>query len=440
MKGSQLPQVNAELGLWLNAMRGCGEAALNSSLGFTVEKARLGEDGQYILSGDRYRENRAHQQSQYPMVPLGDVVDILDSKRRPITKHDRDPGPYPYYGATGVLDHVADYIFDEPLVLLGEDGAKWGPRERSAFSILGKTWVNNHAHVIRPKRDRLLDDYLIELLNLADLMPFITGVTVPKLNQQKMREIQIPVPPLEVQREIVAEIQGYKKVIDGARAVLKNYRPHIAIDPAWPMVKLGEIVERLNSGVSVNSENREILPGEKGILKTSCVTLGIFDPSEHKAILPGEVERAKCSPKADSIIISRMNTEALVGASAYVDADFPNLYLPDRLWQTVITREDVVVRFIHQILASSAYRAKISAVCGGTSGSMKNISKPALLGLEVPLPPVETQQAIVAEIEAEQALVAANRELIARFEAKIEAVIARVWGGVEAAPAVEAAA
>jgi Type I restriction modification DNA specificity domain len=58
-------------------------------------------------------------------VPLGDVVEILDNRRRPITKHDREPGPYPYYGATGVLDYVKDYLFDEPLVLVGEDGAKW---------------------------------------------------------------------------------------------------------------------------------------------------------------------------------------------------------------------------------------------------------------------------------------------------------------------------
>ena len=130
-----------------------------------------------------------------------------------------------------------------------------------------------------------------------------------------------------------------------------------------------------------------------------------------------------------------MNTEALVGASAYVDEDFPELYLPDRLWQTVITREGVSARYIHEVIASPAYRAKISAVCGGTSGSMKNISKPALLGIEVPLPPFETQQAIVAEIEAEQALVEANRELIVRFERKVEAAIARVWGGAEEAAA-----
>ena len=304
--------------------------------------------------------------------------------------------------------------------------------------------------LLRTKAEDIDKDYLYQILGSTlvyeQFVRQATGGVVNNLNSGIVARVKIPLPPLEVQREIVAEIEGYQKVIDGARAVLENYRPHIPIDPAWPMVDLGDVIDKLEAGVSVNSENREVRPGERGILKTSCVTLGVFDPSEHKAILPEELDRARCNPRADSIIISRMNTEALVGASAYVAEDYPNLYLPDRLWQTVITRGDVSTRYVHQIIASDSYRAMISAVCGGTSGSMKNIAKPALMGIKIPLPPLETQQAIVAEIESEQALVAANRSLIARFEKKIETAIARVWGEAdqttaEAAPAVlEAAA
>lgn len=140
----------------------------------------------------------------------------------------------------------------------------------------------------------------------------------------------------------------------------------------------------------------------------------------------------KCSPRKGSIIISRMNTEALVGASAYVSEDHPDLFLPDRLWQTVISRADVSARYIHTVIASDEYRAKISSICGGTSGSMKNVAKSQLLQLKVPLPDFEVQQAIVAEIEAEQAAVNGNRDLIARFEKKIYAAIARVWGEAKA--------
>lgn len=135
--------------------------------------------------------------------PLGDLCEILDSKRKPVTKSDRVPGPYPYYGATGIKDFVANFIFDEPLVLIGEDGAKWEAGESTAFPVQGKCWVNNHAHVVRPFRDRLLDNWLIYFLNHSDLNEYVSGLTVPKLNQGSMREIRIPLAPIKEQDRIV---------------------------------------------------------------------------------------------------------------------------------------------------------------------------------------------------------------------------------------------
>ena len=160
--------------------------------------------------------------------PLGEVCDVLDRLRKPITKKDRVPGPYPYYGATGELDRVADFLFDEPLVLIGEDGAKWGAGDNSAFSVSGKVWVNNHAHVIRPERTVLSDEWLIYFLNFSDLSEFITGMTVPKLNHARMREIQVPVPPLEEQKRIVAVLdaafEGLTRAKENAEANLQNAR------------------------------------------------------------------------------------------------------------------------------------------------------------------------------------------------------------------------
>lgn len=149
---------------------------------------------------------------------LGELCDVLDSRRKPITKKDRVAGVYPYYGATGILDYVSGWIFDEELVLLGEDGAKWTSGEQSAFKINGKTWVNNHAHVLRPKRDRISDTYLIYNLNFQNLMPYITGTTVPKLNQEKMRSITIQLPPLPEQERIVAKLDKAFEAIDKVKA------------------------------------------------------------------------------------------------------------------------------------------------------------------------------------------------------------------------------
>ena len=199
-----------------------------------MPKEKVAARGDYDLNGERYSEN-GQRLSRFPHVELEEVVEILDSLRRPITKRDRKSGPYPYYGATGVLDYVEGFLFDEPLVLVGEDGAKWGAGEESAYAIEGKTWVNNHAHVLRPKRDRILDLYLIEILNEADLMPYITGVTVPKLNQRKLRSIEIPLPPLEVQKEIVTEIEGYHREIARFRAEIEDQERKIqtALGHVW---------------------------------------------------------------------------------------------------------------------------------------------------------------------------------------------------------------
>jgi len=152
----------------------------------------------------------------YPTKKLGEVVDILDSLRKPVTRRDRLPGPYPYYGATGVQDYVANFIFDEDLVLVGEDGARWNAGDNSAYKISGKSWVNNHAHVLRPHRDILLDDWLVYFLNISDLSGYITGTTVKKLNQAKLRLIQIPLPPIGEQRKIVEKIEKLFAKIDQA--------------------------------------------------------------------------------------------------------------------------------------------------------------------------------------------------------------------------------
>ena len=144
---------------------------------------------------------------------LGEICEVLDTKRKPITKKDRIPGPYPYYGATCIQDYVAEYIFDEPLVLLGEDGAKWGRGDRSSFCVRGKTWVNNHAHVLRPV-EIANHEFLSCTLTILDLAPYITGTIVPKLTQERMSKILLPLPPLAEQRRIVAKIDELFAIVD----------------------------------------------------------------------------------------------------------------------------------------------------------------------------------------------------------------------------------
>jgi type I restriction enzyme M protein len=172
---------------------------------------------------------------RWEVFPLGDLIEILDSKRKPITRSDRIVGPYPYYGATGILDYVENFLFDERLVLLGEDGAKWESGQNSAFIVEGKYWVNNHAHVFRPDKEKLNDIFVVTLLNQMDLMPFITGVTVPKLNQERMRAIEIPLPSLEIQQKLAKEIEIERIQVESASSLIDVYeaRTQAVIAKLW---------------------------------------------------------------------------------------------------------------------------------------------------------------------------------------------------------------
>ena len=123
--------------------------------------------------------------------------------RKPITSGLREPGDIPYYGASGIVDYVKDYIFDYDLLLVSEDGANLLARNTPiAFSISGKSWVNNHAHVLKFKTyaERKYVEYY---LNSIDLTPYISGAAQPKLNKKSLESIRIPNPPLEDKKRIV---------------------------------------------------------------------------------------------------------------------------------------------------------------------------------------------------------------------------------------------
>ena len=422
---NDLPQVQTELAAYLHALRTKAPTdELVVTTGLIVSKEKIAANGDYNFSGERYREGD-HRLSEYPHVELGEVVDILDSLRRPITKSDRKPGPYPYYGATGVLDYVEDFLFDEPLVLVGEDGAKWGAGENSAFPVDGKIWVNNHAHVLRPNRNRLMDRFLIEILNEADLMSFITGVTVPKLNQSKLRSIKIPLPPLEVQKEIVAEIEGYQKVIDGARAVLDNYRPHIPIHPDWPMVELGEVCEIKSGGTPSRSEGAYWNGSIPWVGSAACKDEAVTEAHEFITDQGLNKSAAKLFLKDTTLIAlvgATIGKTGLLKFNSTTNQNIAGLY-PKSL--------DVLQPVYLFHAAQQLYSEFMNL--GESKFRMANLS--FVREQKIPLPPLATQQAIVAEIEAEQALVTANRELIKRMEQKIQTTLARIWGEEEATTA-----
>lgn len=180
----------------------------------------------------------------------------------------------------------------------------------------------------------------------------------------------------------------------------------------WRFDPLSTFVSALDAGVSVNAGDRPAMPEEIGVLKTSCVTNGVFELSENKVVLePEELERVTECVRRDTIIISRMNTLALVGASAYVEHDGANIFLPDRLWAAK-PAPNANMRFIAYILGSDRGRRALSELAAGSSGSMKNIAKAAVLELLISTPESAEQQKIVDCLSSLDDLITAQSQKI----------------------------
>jgi type I restriction enzyme M protein len=252
------------------------------------------------------------------------------------------------------------------------------------------------------------------------------GVGLVHITKGDLERIRIPLPPLDVQKEIVAEIEGYQRVIDGARAVIENYRPHIPIRPEWPMVELGEVIqEKPKNGYSGKPVDHVT---NIKVLSLSATTNGRLDISKCKYLDEDIPPDSPCRCKKGDIYLQRGNTAELVGTAALFDVDEEGFIYPDLMIRVRADEQKIQSQYLLFALQSEPIRDYLKRNAVGAAGSMPKINQGIVERIPVPLPPLATQQTIVAEIEAEQALVAGNRELIERFERKIQATLGRVWG------------
>lgn len=209
--------------------------------------------------------------------------------------------------------------------------------------------------------------------------------------------------------------------LHGENVIPAGYkRTEVGVIPNdWDEINLNSIVSGLEAGVSVNSIDQvDAYSHGKHILKTSCVSNGHFDGYEKKSILPTDVKRAKCSPVKGGIIVSRMNTPALVGEVGYVAESNLDSFLPDRLWQMKF-KKDVAhnPKWLATLLSFPPFSKKIKDTATGTSGSMKNISKSAFLSLKLPWPTLKEQNIIGTALSDADALITALEQLIAKKQA-----------------------
>lgn len=439
---NDLPQVKAELDAYLHALRArASTAELVPSRGLIVAKAKIAANGEYNLSGERYRENGAGEHT-FPTVSIGDTsLFRVESGGTP--KSDVDE----YWGgeiawATLVDLPASDFITQITSTQrtisekgLSESAAKLIPPNSivvSTRATIGRIAINRipiatnqgFKNVVVEDSTRAVPEYVA--LALTKLVPtmkaWATGGTFSEISKSKFCELKIPLPPLEVQKEIVAEIEGYQKVIDGARAVLDNYRPHIPIHPDWPAVKLASVARfQEGPGILAKDFHKGGVPLVRlAGLRGSTVTLegcNYLDPEKV------EQKWNHFRLRVGDIVVS---TSASFGRPATVTSAAEGAVFYTGLIRFQPIDASLDAKYLETFLGSPAFLDQGEAFATGSS--IRHFGPTHLKQMTISLPPLATQQAIVAEIEAEQALVAANRELITRFEKKIQATLARVWG------------
>ncbi|AZO26562.1 N-6 DNA methylase [Mesorhizobium sp. M1B.F.Ca.ET.045.04.1.1] len=452
IKGTQLPQVKQQLSAWLAAARtGVGEV-LDSSLGFAVTRNDVLADGSITLSAERYVQ-RDESRSTHPMISLGDeTVFRVESGGTPKS----DVHEYWNGGVAWVTlvdlpqdDFITEITSTARTITergLKESSAKLLPPNSvliSSRATIGRIAINRvplatnqgFKNIVIADETRAIPEYVA--LAVTRLVPtmqsWATGGTFAEVSKAKFCELEIPLPPLELQKEIVAEVDSYQRVIDGARAVVDNYRPHIPIDPDWPIVSLGEIAEFKNglnfTRSDVGKPMRIVGVGDFQanwlVPIDSLSSVALETPiGEDYLLQPGDILFVRSNGNVDLVGRSMMVPEGIGRAS------FSGFTIRARFDQS-----RVQPRYLAHIFKTPVFAKRMKSV--GQGANIRNLSQGILSELSVPLPNLDTQLAVAAEIEAEQTIVDANRDLIARFKRKIEATVANVWG--EAVQGAEAA-
>lgn len=353
------------------------------------------------------------------MVRLGDVCNILDNLRVPITASERKPGPYPYYGANGIQDYIDDYIFDDELVLLAEDGGNFGSKEKPiAYRVSGKCWVNNHAHVLKPK-DMLNVDYLCYSIMFYDVTPLISGTTRAKLNQAAVRKMSIPLPPLDIQQKIA-------DILDKSNATMEKRRAQIdKLDllekaqfiemfgipgsdiKSWGLRELGKCCE-LNPNKGL--DERLKLGLKISFIPMSAVSeKGAIDPSQIKDY---EEVKTGFTYFAENDVLFAKITPCMENGKGAIARDLVNNV-------GFGSTEFHVLRPIHKVSSPywiytvtsfKSFRLKAAANMSGSAGQ-RRVTASYLNSFKISLPPIDLQNqfaSFVQQVEAQKSFLQAS--------------------------------
>lgn len=364
-------------------------------------------------------------------------------------------GEFPFYVRSQTVEQIDSWSFDGEAVLTAGDGVGVG---KVFHYATGKFDAHQRVYVFNNFR-RVLGRYFhYYFSNLFARVALDGGAksTVDSLRRPVLASFPVSFPNEVNQRLIVTFLDRETAKIDAliakqeqliatlredraatiTQAVTKGLDPDVEMKessfvwlgylPAhWAPSKIKHVVAAVSSGTSVNASDVPASRDEIGVLKTSCVSAGWFNPEANKTVADDEVTRVTCPVTEGTLLVNRANTPALVGSSGYVKESRPNLYLSDKIWQ--VSLEGALAEFIHYWTGTPVYRSQIAANCVGASSSMQNLSMSDFLNTAISLPPADEQHQIVAYLDAHttkfDALIAKSTEMIATLREYRSALI-----------------
>jgi type I restriction enzyme, S subunit len=356
----------------------------------------------------------------WPFVPLGELTENLDGRRVPVKENDRKAGPYPYYGASGIVDCVDGYLFDGEYLLIGEDGENLRTRQTPiAFMATGKFWVNNHAHIVRGNH-RADTRFLSYVLSQTDISGYLTGSTMPKLTQGNLNRLPIIAPPLAEQKAIAAVLGALDDKIElnrrmnatleaMARALFQSWfvdfdpvrakldaRQSPALDPATAALfpaafqdsPLGHIPKGWTVGkvCDLGTLNRgAVNPGDFPTETFDHFSLPSFDNGRTpKVELGSAIMSNKFTVTPNSVLLSKLNPH------------IPRIWLPDlhasrrsvcsTEFMVACSKPGVSREYLFSLFNSSAFASIYGTLVTGTTGSHQRIRPESVLDMKIVIP------------------------------------------------------
>ena len=330
---------------------------------------------------------------------LEDCCEILDSKRIPVTANKRRNGKYPYYGANGLQDYVDDYIFDDELVLLAEDGGNFNSKEKPiAYRVSGKCWVNNHAHVLKPKQG-INVDYLCYALMYYDVSGLVNGATRQKLTQATMRKMKIPVLS-EIDQlkivEIIGSIQdlkdNYCSILCKADELVKARFVEMFGDPEenpfnWEKILLAKVIINANNGMARRGNDKD------GNIVMRLVELqdGYIDYSNPNRIILKDNEKKRYLLKDNDFLFARVNGNPdNVGRCAVFHDIGEDVYHNDHIIRVHFDEELLNGTFASALFNSDYGKKQLKSQIK-TSAGQYTVSQDGIGAIATILPPAKLQ-------------------------------------------------